>query len=77
MVVAVIPLANKFKPRRAIAKIEPFNHPHLFQQMRRAIDRGRIASVSRHGAPNLLDRQWVRMFAQYFQNGLARPGHVA
>lgn len=33
MVVAVVIFTDKFKPRRAIAEIEPLDHAHLFEQV--------------------------------------------
>lgn len=76
VVMPVIPLANQFKPRRPVAKIESFDHPHLFQQMRGAVNRGQVAPV-RHGGANLLGRQRMRMLPQYLQYRLAGTGNVA
>ncbi len=43
MVMAIIALADQFKPRRAVAEIKPLHHPHFFKQMHRAVNRRQIA----------------------------------
>src|SRR5271155_23631 len=37
MVMAVVALADEFKPRRAVAEIKPLHHPHFFKQMHGAV----------------------------------------
>jgi hypothetical protein len=74
VVMAVVALADEFKPRRAVAKIKPFYHAHLLQQVHGAINGGQIAPAFGHGGQNLAVRQRMRMPPQNLQNGLARAG---
>jgi len=77
MVVGIPAFTDKFKPRRAIAKINPFHHLHFFQQVHRAINRRQIALTLGNGGENFLAGQRAGLRAQNFQNDLARTSHFA
>ena len=74
MVMAVVALPDEFKPRSTVAKIKPFHHAHLFQQMHGAINRRQVATAPGHGGKNFPIGHRVQMPPQDFQNGLARAG---
>jgi hypothetical protein len=74
MVMAVVILADEFKPRRAVAEIKPLYHPHLLQQVHRTVNRGQITPASEHFGKNLPVRERMRVTPQNFQNGRARAG---
>jgi len=77
MVMAVVTLADQFKPRRAVPEIEPPDNIHFFEQVQRAINCCQIALALGRDGENFLARQWMRMFAQNFQNRLAWTGDFA
>jgi hypothetical protein len=76
MVMAVVTLANQFKPRRAVAKINPFDHVHPFEQMHRAVNRRQIALLAGDGGKDFPAGQRMRLLAQNFENDLARTGDL-
>jgi hypothetical protein len=74
MVMAVIILADKFEPRRAVAEIKPLHHSHFLQQVHRAVNRGQVTPASGHFGKNLPVCERMRMAPQNFQDGRARAG---
>jgi len=74
MVMAVVAFMHQLKPRRAIAKIKPFDQVHLFEEVHGAIDRGQIAPLVTEGGEDFLAGDGMRLAAQNFQNGVALPG---
>ena len=63
MVMAVVALADQFKPRRAVAEIKPLHHPHFFEQMHGTVDSRQVAVAFGQGGENLPVRQGMRMGA--------------
>ncbi len=74
VVMAVVALANEFKPRRAIAEIKPPDHVHFFEQVHGPINRRQITKTFGQRGKNLPTGKRMRMRAQNFQNRLARAG---
>lgn len=76
MMVAVVALADEFKPRRAIPKIKTLHHPHLFEQVHGTINRRKVAVSPRKRGENFPVRQRMRMPTQNFQDRRARAGDL-
>jgi len=74
MVMAVVIFTDKFKPRRAIAKVKPLHHAHFFEKVHGTVNRREIATAFGHLGKNFLVRQRMRMRSQNFQDRRARAG---
>ena len=77
MVMAIVALANQFKPRRAVAEIKPLHHVHFLEKVHRTINRRQIAPARRHFGKNFTIRERMRMSAENFKNRRARAGELA
>ena len=77
MVMAVIAFADQFKPRRAVAEVKPFHHPHLLEQMHGTVNRRQIALSPGHGGKNVPVRERMRMLPENLQNCRARAGDLS
>ncbi|MGA2788562.1 MAG: hypothetical protein ABSF60_13655 [Verrucomicrobiota bacterium] len=77
MVMSVITFANQLKPRRAVAKIKPLHHSHLFEQVHGAVNRRQIALAFGQGGEDFPVRERMRMLPQNFQNRRAGAGDLS
>ncbi len=77
MVMAVVALANQFKPRRTVAEIKPLDHVHCFEQVHDPINRRQITKALGQCGKNLPAGERMRMRAQNIEDGLARAGDFA
>ena len=77
MVMAVVALADQFKPRRAVAEIKPLDHVLFFKQVHGPINRCQITKTLGQRGKNLPAGERMRMRAQNFQDRLARAGDFA
>ena len=77
MVMAVVALADEFKPRRAVAEIKPFDHAHFFEQVHGPINCGQITQTPGQRGKNLPAGKRMRVRAQNFQDRPARAGDFA
>jgi len=68
MMMAIIPFLEKLELGGACAKVESFDHFHLFQEVHRAVNRSQIAVVE--FLSNLLDAQRSRVASEDFQDCL-------
>jgi hypothetical protein len=77
MVMAVLPFSHQFKPRRPVAKIKPLDHPHLFQQVHRPVNRRQIALSPGQSGQNIPARERMRVLPENLQDGRARASDLS
>jgi hypothetical protein len=79
VMVTVVVFAHQFKAPGTVAEIEPLDHPHLFEHVHRAINRGEVAlSVAlSHFGQDFAIGERVRVFSEDFQDGRARARNFA
>ena len=71
MMVPVIITTEQFIARRAIAEIKAFQHPHGFQQVKRAVDGRQIAKIIEF-LVDFARADWMFLVPQQVQDELAR-----
>ncbi len=77
MVVAVVPLRYKFKPRNPVAKIKSTDQDHVFERVEIPIDGRQIASLLSQRRMDFPVAHRVLMPPEDLENCLAGPGDLA
>jgi hypothetical protein len=61
-------LRHQLESVAAIAKVEPADHAHLFQEMHRTIDRRKVAIFAAQAGEEFFNAQRLGVASQYLQN---------
>ena len=77
MVMAVVVLANQFKPRCAVAEVKPFDHAHSFEQVHGPVNCREVTKTLGQRGKNLPAGERMRMRTQNFKNRLTWTGDFA